>query len=196
MPETPPAPAGDPPNPPAPPAPPPPPAPTAPPAPTGGGGDEPLRDEGKRALEAERAARAAAEREAKAAQTELETLRKRTQTEEEKAIEAARAEGRSEVEAKANARIVRAEVAAVAGGKLADPTDAPLHLDLAQFEVAEDGSVDRKAMAAAIDALVKEKPYLAAKPTHPGGNAGGGPQGGGDGNGQTVDDWIRQQARH
>lgn len=187
-PPAPPAPAGDPPAPPAPPAPPTPPA----PAPSG---DEPLRDEGKRALEAERTARAAAERDAKAALAELEQLRTKHQTDEEKALADAKKEGAQEVTAAANARIIKAEVSALAGGKLADPTDAPLHLDLKQFTVAEDGSVDRKAITSVIDELVKSKPYLAAKPNRPGGNAGGGPQNdGGDGNEQSVDDWIRKQA--
>ena len=45
--------------------------------------------------------------------------------------------------AKANARILAAEVRAAAAGKLADPADALAFVDLAQFEVDDDGSVDR-----------------------------------------------------
>ncbi|WP_086809826.1 hypothetical protein [Streptomyces reticuliscabiei] len=64
--------------------------------------------------------------------------------------------------AKANARILRAEVKAAAAGKLADPADAFKFLDLDQFEVDDDGNVDSEEVAEAIDELVKSKPYLAA----------------------------------
>jgi hypothetical protein len=81
------------------------------------------------------------------------------------AIEQARAEARqetlTEATTAANARIVKAEVIAAAAKKLQDPSDAVAHLDLDQIEVDEDGNVDRKAIDAAIDDLVKTKPYLA-----------------------------------
>jgi hypothetical protein len=64
--------------------------------------------------------------------------------------------------AKANARILRAEVKAAAKGVLADPADAYKFLDLDQFEVDDDGNVDPEEIAEAIDGLVKSKPYLAA----------------------------------
>ncbi|RMB81285.1 hypothetical protein [Streptomyces shenzhenensis] len=64
--------------------------------------------------------------------------------------------------AKANTRIVRAEVKAAAAGKLADPADAYKFLDLGQFEVDDDGNVDSDEVAEAIDDLIKSKPYLAA----------------------------------
>ncbi|MFI1021270.1 hypothetical protein [Streptomyces olivaceus] len=64
--------------------------------------------------------------------------------------------------AKANGRILRAEVKAAAVGKLADPADAYKFLDLDQFEVDDDGNVDSDEVAEAIDDLIKSKPYLAA----------------------------------
>jgi hypothetical protein len=64
--------------------------------------------------------------------------------------------------AKANTRILRAEVKAAAAGKLADPADAYKFLDLDQFEVDDDGNVDSEEVADAIDDLIKSKPYLAA----------------------------------
>lgn len=64
--------------------------------------------------------------------------------------------------AKANARILRAEVKAAAAGRLADPADAYKFLDLDQFEVDDDGNVDSDEVADAIDDLIKSKPYLAA----------------------------------
>ncbi|MFE3400783.1 hypothetical protein [Streptomyces anulatus] len=78
------------------------------------------------------------------------------------------AQARREVEqaalAKANSRIVRSEVKAAAKGVLADPGDAYKFLDLEQFEVDDDGNIDSDEIADAIEALVKEKPYLAAAP--------------------------------
>lgn len=64
---------------------------------------------------------------------------------------------------KANDRIRRSEVKAAAAGKLADPSDAYKFLDLASFEVDDDGNVDEEEIAEAIDDLIKEKPYLAAQ---------------------------------
>lgn len=65
--------------------------------------------------------------------------------------------------AKANSRIVRAEVRAAASGKLSDPADALSFIDLDQFEVGEDGDVDQEEIAEAIEDLVRRKPYLAAQ---------------------------------
>lgn len=65
--------------------------------------------------------------------------------------------------AKATDRIRRAEIKAAAKGKLADPADAYRFLDLDQFEVSDDGDVDEDEIAAAIDDLLKSKPYLAAQ---------------------------------
>ena len=74
-----------------------------------------------------------------------------------------RAQAEADAIGKANQRIVRAEVRAAAAAKLADPTDALLYIDLDQFEVGDDGEVDASAVASAVDALVKSKPYLAAQ---------------------------------
>lgn len=63
---------------------------------------------------------------------------------------------------KANARILRSEIKAAAAGKLTDPKDALLYLDLDKFEVDADGGVDEDEIAEAIDELVKKKPYLGA----------------------------------
>ncbi|MEV0639035.1 hypothetical protein AB0I77_29645 [Streptomyces sp. NPDC050619] len=64
---------------------------------------------------------------------------------------------------KANARIIRAEVKAAAAGKLADPADAYRFLDLAQFEVDDDGNVDADEIGDAIADLIQSKPYLAVQ---------------------------------
>ena len=94
----------------------------------------------------------------------------------EKAVVAAKAEGRTEALAAANERLVKAEVRIAAAGKLADPADAVRFLDLADFKVDDDGNVDAKSIGKAIDQLLKDKPYLA--PGHT-----GKPSGSGDGEG-------------
>jgi len=48
---------------------------------------------------------------------------------------------------------------AAVDGRLLDPTDLPL----SAVEVSEDGAISRDAVTAAIDALVKAKPHLAAQ---------------------------------
>lgn len=65
--------------------------------------------------------------------------------------------------AKANTRILKAEIRAAAAKKLADPRDALRFLDLEQFEVDEEGEVDAEEIADAIETLIKSKPYLAAQ---------------------------------
>ena len=69
----------------------------------------------------------------------------------------------AELLARATERILKSEVKAAAAGKLADPADAHRFLDLASFEVDDDGNVDEDEIADAIDDLIKEKPYLAAQ---------------------------------
>ncbi|WP_431772189.1 hypothetical protein [Streptomyces cucumeris] len=65
--------------------------------------------------------------------------------------------------AKANERIIKAEVKAAAAGKLADPGDAFQFLDLTAFEVDQDGNLDADEVAEAIEDLITRKPYLAAQ---------------------------------
>lgn len=74
----------------------------------------------------------------------------------------ARREAEQAALAKANQRIIRAEVKAAAKGVLADPADAYKFLDLDQFEVDENGDLDSEEVTEAINELIKSKPYLAA----------------------------------
>ncbi|MGW3936449.1 hypothetical protein [Streptomyces phaeochromogenes] len=76
--------------------------------------------------------------------------------------ETVRRKAEADATAKANGRILKAEVKAAAAGKLADPADAYKFLDLDQFEVDDDGNVDSEEVAEAIEELIKTKPYLAA----------------------------------
>lgn len=118
-----------------------------------------LGDKGKRAIDAmkaklktEKAKRLAAEKRA----AELES------GDDDDAAKIQR-EADSTALAKANARIVKAEVRAAAGGKLTDPLDALNFIDLDQFEVDENGDVDQGEIADAIADLLDQKPYLAAQ---------------------------------
>lgn len=152
-----------------------------------------LGDAGKKALDEERNARRTAEKAAKDAQAELEKIRSASMSEQEKAVAAAKAEGRDEALKGANERLVRAEVRAAAAGKLADPGDAlGLLGDLSTF-IGPSGDVDTKAISSAIDGLVKSKPYLSAKPGN--GSGEGGARGSASAaSGPSMDDWLRQQA--
>lgn len=77
--------------------------------------------------------------------------------------EQARRKAEADALARANARILKAEIRAAAKGKLADPKDALTFLDLEQFEVDEDGEIDAEEIEEAISGLLKAKPYLAAQ---------------------------------
>ena len=83
--------------------------------------------------------------------------------EKEYEAERERAELLAEANSKANQRILKAEVRALASKKLADPADALLYIDLSDIQVDEDGQVDRAVIAERLEALVQSKPYLAAQ---------------------------------
>lgn len=127
----------------------------------------------KKALATERDARKQAEKEAKAATKTLEEVQGRLakleedgKSDTEKAITAARKEAADEARSaereKWTQKFVSAEVRAAAAQKLADPDDARL-LDLSDFTVAEDGTIQGD-INAAVDKLIESKPHLAAKP--------------------------------
>lgn len=126
----------------------------------------------KKALVAERTARKAAERELAALKAAAEL---RDKPAEEQALEQARAEARAEARGKSDIRILKSELKALASGKLADPTDAHLYIDLTKYEVDEEGEVDSEALTEAIAKLLTLKPHLAAveKARFQGGGDGG-----------------------
>lgn len=161
----------------------------------GGGGQADLGDAGKRALEAERNTRRAAEKRTRDLETELARLREGSMSEQEKAVEQARREAKAEASTAFNVRLVQAEVRAVAAGKLTDPEDAIRFLDLDGFAVDDDGKVDKKAVTKALDDLVKAKPYLAASATRPTGDADQGARGSSAGSTSPMNDLIRNALR-
>lgn len=120
-------------------------------------GAEELGDKGKQALDRMKA-RLKAE---KAARLALEARLNETAATDD--AERIQREADAKAAAKANARILSAEVRAAAAGKLSDPSDALTFIDLTQFDVDDDGSVDQDEIAEAIADLVRRKPYLAAQ---------------------------------
>jgi len=145
----------------------PPTAPTPKPPETDPAGADALGDAGKRALDAMKAERNQARTDAATAKAEAETLKAQIagrETEHKATVEAQRVkdEARTEADKRANLRILKADIRAVAAGKLADPADALRYLDLSTFDVKDDGETDSAAIAKAVDDLIKNKPYLAA----------------------------------
>lgn len=76
--------------------------------------------------------------------------------------EAIRREATRDASAVANKRIVRAEVKALAADLFADPGDAPLFVDLAKYEVDDDGAVDEDEIRDDLRAVLVRKPHLGA----------------------------------
>ena len=124
-------------------------------------GEADLRDAGKKALDSMKAEVKAAKAEAKTAADERDRLKAAAEGKE--AEWDADKKARETSDARFSEKYLKAEVKAAATGKLADPSDAMRYLDMTKFEVSEDGDVDADAITSAIDALIKEKPYLAAQ---------------------------------
>lgn len=125
-------------------------------------GAEALGDPGKKALDAMKAERNSYKQQLKELRKELEELKApKAKDGEEPDADAIKAAAQKEADARANARIVKAEIKAAAAGKLADPADALRYLDADLFEVDADGNVDSEEIAEAIADLLVKKPYLA-----------------------------------
>ncbi|MFG2147526.1 hypothetical protein ACGFRG_25570 [Streptomyces sp. NPDC048696] len=108
-------------------------------------------------VKTERAAREAAEKRASEAEQEAARLRRSNAATKGTDLDALRSEIRQEF----TAQLVRAELRAAAAGRLRDPADALALLDVAAL-AGSGGDIDAAAVAAAVDQLVKDKPYLAA----------------------------------
>lgn len=148
---------------------PPPADPAAPPAdptkPATGDDDKPLGPPGEKALEAIKEERRVLKEQLRSWSdlgVKPEEVAELLKTREGEAERQARREMERAAIAKANERLLAAEVRAAAKGVLADPADALKFLDLSTVEVGDDGTVDSSAIEAAIGDLVKSKPYLAA----------------------------------
>lgn len=120
-------------------------------------GEEALGDPGKKALDKMKADLKAARAEAREAKRALEDASASTEAE-----KAAREVERQAL-AKANQRILSAELRREATGKLADPNDALAFIDITDFDVDDQGEVDAEAIASAVTDLLARKPHLAAQ---------------------------------
>lgn len=113
----------------------------------------------KKALRAEREARRAAERERNTLKQQLEAKDKPA---EEAALEAARREADEAATAKANARIVKAELRAAAATKVSNLGALVRLVDIDVIEVDEDGNPSEDDIASAIDQFLTDFPEFAA----------------------------------
>jgi len=116
------------------------------------------------------------------AQQELARLRREGMTEQERLVAEARQAGKAEALQAAGLQVAAAEFRALAAGRLADPAAALEDLNLARF-VGEDGTVNKRSLAAMVDRLAAAAAPAAPKP----GSIPGGPHGA---TGET--DFIRQ----
>jgi len=103
-----------------------------------------------------------AEERATKAEKELATYQQQTMTDTEKMIEAAKKEATEEVDARYQVLLKTERLRARSAGKVNDPDDAIRLLDLDALSLDDEEGMDK-----AIDALIKQKPYLAAKYTVP-----------------------------
>ncbi len=130
-------------------------------------GEGALGDAGKKALDSMKAQLKAAKAEKATATAELKALKEAadlaSKKPEEQELAKARQEAAQEATAKANERILRADIKAAAAGKLKNPAIAVKLLDLSSFETDGDGNFDQSEIEDAIGELLKADPYLAAQ---------------------------------
>lgn len=124
-------------------------------------GEDALGDAGKKAIKAERDARKVAEDKVKEQEAELSRLRRSNAATRGTDLEAIKSEIRAEYATQLAETAIKSE----AKGRLNDPADALLYIKPADVDGEE-------AIKAAVDQLLKDKPYLGA--------SGSGPQPWGD----------------
>lgn len=128
----------------------------------------------KSALAAEREQKKALEKQARAnakAAEELEKLRAESMSEQEKAVEQAKAEGRAEAAREHGRTLAEAKFEAALAKKGLDLGDLAELIDLGRF-VKDDGTVDQQAIGKAVDRLAKVT--ASRGPGRSGGDFGGG----------------------
>lgn len=129
--------------------------------------DPDLGDAGKKALSEERAARKAADKKVAEHEAEITRLRRANAATKGVDLDAIKAE----IQGEFATQLLTAEIKAEAKGRLADPADALNYPDYTKDVKAGDDA----AIKAAIDQLLKDKPYLAAADSaKPWGDVGGG----------------------
>ncbi|MCX4547284.1 hypothetical protein [Streptomyces sp. NBC_01500] len=128
-------------------------------------GEDQLGDAGKKALTTERDARKSAEKERDTLKAENDRLRRSNAATKGTDLEAIKTEIRAEFAT----QIAETSIKAEAKGRLHDPSDALLFIKPAEMN-------DEAAIKAAVDQLLKDRPYLAAQESgaKPWGDVGGG----------------------
>lgn len=66
----------------------------------------------------------------------------------------------AEIISKANTRVIKASIKALAAKEFSDAEDAVLNLKVSDYEVDDDGNVDEKAIKRDLEALLRRKPHL------------------------------------
>lgn len=126
-----------------------------------------LGDAGKQAIDRMKAERNEARAAAKELEAKFAALEAKVAGKEAEFTAAQEAQRiKDEALAAANERILKAELRAVAKGKLTDPTDVfrfPEIVDLSALEVGANGEVDTAALEAAVTDLITRRPDLAAQ---------------------------------
>lgn len=150
----------------------------------GDGGDG-LGEAGRRAIEAERTATRRARDELRPwkamgkrlgltpeqIEERLSAAGQQQQNRDEATI---RREVGAEITQKTNARLVRAEVKALAAATFQDPSDVPAFLHLDDYEVDDEGNVDTAAIERDLKKLLQSKPYLGKQAQQQGADFDGG----------------------
>lgn len=118
-----------------------------------------LGDAGKQAIDRMKAERNEATKQLKALQKELDQFRQASMTENEKQMAEAKKQGYAEASSEYGTRFARASFDALAARRNPDVnTDEIVEfVDMRRF-LDEDGDVNRKALQAAVDRLVPERP--------------------------------------
>jgi len=133
----------------------------------GAEGEDQLGDAGKKALTTERDARRAAEKERDTLKADVARLQRSNAAVKGTDLEAIKTEIRAEFATQIAETAIKAE----AKGRLQDPADALLYLKPSEL-------TDEKAITAAVDQLLKDRPYLAVTAgesgAKPWGDVGGG----------------------
>jgi hypothetical protein len=139
--------------------------------------DEALGDAGRRAIQAERDARRAADKKARDLEAEIEQLRRAQMTENERAVAEAEERGRKTATTEVAQRIAAAEIRAALTGIVPDPGAVVEDLNLSRY-VTDTGDVDT---AAVVKLREKYEAFATKNPPKPdpgpgdGGHRGGPP---------------------
>lgn len=163
---------------------------------TGGGGSGDLGDAGKRALDAEREARKAAEKRVADLDKKVKGYEAEKLTEQERLTKQASDAETAKVAAETELKRVRAdrhiERAAAKAGFI-DPEDAVLGLDRSKLKLEEDGTPEKDSLEKHLKGLAESKPHL-VRGSNGRGSWDGGQRGKTTPPGTDMNQFIREKA--